>query len=392
MHKRFTDLLAQPIAGKVVLVRVDFNVPIKDGVVTDSTRIKASLETIQSLLEKQAKVVLVSHLSRPGGKVDDAKRLDPVQLVLQDLLNKPVVKLNEAIGPSVAKAIKNLNAAEVMLLENIRFYPEEEANDSEFAKTLASYCDYFVQDAFGAVHRQHASTYGVAQFLPSYPGCLLDKELKYLSGMLNSPQRPFTAIIGGAKISSKFSVLKHLLKTVDVMILGGAMVYTLLKAQGVPVGRSLVEDDLIPDAITFLSEVKKLNKTLYLPKDHLVVTDFNDPSTARVTDLISSDDIGVDIGNQAIDDICELIHSSRCVLWNGPVGIFETSEYSNGTFAIAKALAQAKETTTVVGGGDSIAALNLSGYSKSIDHISTGGGASLEFLEGKLLPGISVLK
>ncbi|MGC6366930.1 MAG: phosphoglycerate kinase [Candidatus Marinamargulisbacteria bacterium] len=390
-NNSFTDLLSQDIAGKVVLVRVDFNAPIKDGLVTDNTRLKASIGTIQSLTERGAKVVLVSHLNRPGGQVVEAHRLTPIQVDLANLLNQPVKKLDDCIGDDVATAISEMNNSDVILLENIRFYKEEEANDQDFAKTLASYCDYFVQDAFGAVHRQHASTYGVAQFLPAYSGQLLDKELDYLSKIISSPERPFTAIIGGAKISTKFSVLKNLLQTVDVMILGGAMVYTLLKAQGKSVGKSLVEDDLIPAAREFLADVEAQGKTLYLPEDHLAVTDFGNVDSAAIVSEFEDDQIGVDIGPKATEKISSLIESSKLVFWNGPVGVFETPEYAKGTFGVAKALAEAANVTSVVGGGDSIAALNLAGYSDQIDHISTGGGASLEFLEGKELPGIAVL-
>jgi phosphoglycerate kinase len=391
MPNSFSQLLDQPIAGKVVMVRVDFNSPIKDGVVTDNTRIKASLGTIQALIEKEARVVLVAHLNRPGGKVVESQRLNPIQRDLESLLNQPVLKCDECIGEVVKTMIDNLKNSDVLLLENIRFYKEEEANDEGFAKTLASYCDYFVQDAFGAVHRKHASTYGVATFLPSYTGQLVDKEIAYLSTILESPDRPFTAIIGGSKISTKFSVLKNLLKSVDVMILGGAMVYTLLKAQGKSVGQSLVEDDLIPAAKEFLDEVERLNKTLYLPEDHISVTDFNAPDQANTVTEFTQHDIGVDIGPKSIEKIKQLIAGSKSVFWNGPVGVFETPEYSTGTFEIARYLAAADYATTVVGGGDSIAALNMANCANQIDHISTGGGASLEFLEGKELPGIAVL-
>ncbi|MGA0241611.1 MAG: phosphoglycerate kinase [Candidatus Marinamargulisbacteria bacterium] len=391
MANSFKDFLQQPIQGKVVLVRVDFNAPIHDGRVTDDTRLKASLGTIRALCDKGAKVVLVSHLNRPGGTVVESLRLTPIQQALETLLNRPITKCDDCIGDTVKNTIDQLKNSDILLLENIRFYKEEEANDTHFSKTLASYCDYFVQDAFGAVHRKHASTYGVAQFLPAYSGQLLDKELSYLSKITASPDRPFVAIIGGAKISSKFSVLKNLLTTVDVMILGGAMVYTLLKAQGKPVGQSLVEDELIPDAIDFMNEVSRLKKTLYLPQDHVVVTDINHPNNAKIESDISEDSIGVDIGPTAIAKIQDIISSSASVFWNGPVGIFETPAYANGTFRIAESLANAQHAVTIVGGGDSIAAVNLSGYANQMNHISTGGGASLEFLEGKELPGISVL-
>lgn len=391
MRKSFPDLLSQSLQGKVVLVRVDFNTPLKDGRVADDTRIRASLGTIKALTEKGARVVLISHLSRPGGQVVESKRLTPVRDALQELLSQSVHKVDDCIGPQVESAIQGLNDSDVLLLENIRFYKEEEANDADFSKTLASYGHYFVQDAFGAVHRQHASTYGIAQHLPAFSGQLLDKELDYLTQVLNSPQRPLTAIIGGAKISSKFSVLENLLQNVDVMVLGGAMVYTLLAAQGHAIGQSLVEPDLIPQANSFLQRVKALGKTLYLPEDHVVVSSFNDPSTLEVVETLSNDHIGVDAGPKAVAHIQGLIQSSKTVFWNGPLGVFETPEYAKGTFAVAQSLADADHATTIVGGGDSIAAVNQAGVADKMDHISTGGGASLEFLEGKLLPGISVL-
>ena len=391
MRKSFTDLLNQSIQGKVVLVRVDFNAPIKDGIVADNTRIKASLNTIKALTKKGARVVLISHLNRPGGQVVESQRLTPVKNDLQALLGHKVLKLDECVGPTVQHAIEQLNDSDVLMLENIRFHKEEETNDVEFSKTLASYGDYFVQDAFGTVHRQHASTYGIAQHLPAFSGQLLDKELNYLSQVVESPDRPLTAIIGGAKISTKFSVLENLLNTVDVMILGGAMVYTLLAAKGISVGKSMVEPDLYPKALSFLNQVEEKGKTLYLPEDHVVVTDFNDPRSRSVVTSFNDNHIGVDAGPDSVDQICRLIDTSKTVFWNGPLGVFETPEFSNGTFSVAQSLADASHATTIVGGGDSIAAVNQAGVADHMNHISTGGGASLEFLEGKLLPGITIL-
>jgi phosphoglycerate kinase len=390
MTKSFTQLLAQPIVGKVVLVRVDFNVPLKDGCVMDTTRVEASLETIQSLTDSGAKVVLISHLNRPGGKVVESARLTPVRDVLQSLLNKPVTKVDDCIGASVERAIGRMANGDVLLLENSRFYPEEEANDAVFSKTLAGYCDYFVQDAFGAVHRRHASTYGVATYLPAYAGQLVDKELHYLSQVVTNPGRPFLALIGGSKMSSKFSVLKNLLSRVDGIILGGAMVYTLLKAQGKSVGLSLVEDDLIPDAHRFLQDAHDLGKSVYLPEDHVVVTDVNQPSTARVVRDIPSDCMAVDIGPASIAAIQQLIGDAQMVFWNGPVGIFEVPAYAKGTLAIAHHMANATA-TTIVGGGHCVAAVNQAGCAHKMDHVSTGGGASLAYIEGCELPGLAVL-
>jgi phosphoglycerate kinase len=392
MPRSFPNLLEQSLQGKVVMVRVDFNVPLLNGQVADNTRILASVPTIQALIDRGAKVVLVSHLSRPNGKVDERLRLNPIRDALQLVLDRPVQKMDVCIGDLVQQAIDRLQDGDVLLLENIRFYAEEMVNDSVFSQTLASYADYFVQDAFGAVHRQHASTYGIPQCLPAYSGKLLDKEIDYLGTLMCGAEAPFVTIIGGSKISTKFSVLENLLQVVDVMVLGGAMVYTLLKAQGYSVGKSLVEDNLIPASVSFLQRAVELNKTVYIPQDHCVVKAFDQPSTARIiaSDAFQSDDIGVDIGPQSIQHIQSLIQSSNTVFWNGPVGVFETKEYAVGTDAIAKTLAGVTA-KTVVGGGDSIAALNRSGYADSIDHMSTGGGASLEFLEGKVLPGISVL-
>jgi phosphoglycerate kinase len=392
MPRSFPNLLEQSLQGKVVMVRVDFNVPLSNGQVADNTRILASVPTIQVLIDRGAKVVLVSHLSRPNGKVEEGLRLNPIRDALQLALDRPVQKMDVCIGDLVQQAIDRLQDGDVLLLENIRFYPEEMANDPVFSQTLAGYVDYFVQDAFGAVHRQHASTYGIPQCLPAYSGKLLDKEINYLGTLMHGAKPPFVAIIGGAKISTKFSVLENLLQVVDGMVLGGAMVYTLLKAQGHSVGKSLVEDGLIPACVSFLQCAAELNKTVYIPEDHCVVTAFDQPSTARIiaSDAFESDDIGVDIGPKSIKHIQSLIQTSNTVFWNGPVGVFETKEYAVGTESIARTLASSKA-KTVVGGGDSIAALNRSGYADSIDHISTGGGASLEFLEGKVLPGISVL-
>lgn len=393
MQKSFLDLLKQPLKGKVVLVRVDFNVPISDGKVVDDTRIKASLPTIKKLIDKEAKVVLISHFKRPKGQVVESLRLDPIKHSLEDLLGVQVKKLDECIGDNVRTAISLMQDSQVLLLENIRFYKEEEVNDDNFSKTLASYANYYVQDAFGTVHRKHASTYGVAQYLPAYSGQLVDTELSALGLILENPKRPLMAIIGGSKISTKFTVLNNLIEKVDIMVLGGAMVYTLLLAQGLLVGKSLVETDLVDQAKAFLDRVKSLNKTLYLPVDHQVVKSFDNPSSLRTIDSsqFESDDIGVDIGPKSIQDIGDLIQQSLAIFWNGPVGVFETPEYATGTFSIAKYLSESNNATTIVGGGDSISALNLSGYSDNIDHISTGGGASLEFLEGKELPGIAVL-
>ncbi|MBL6722724.1 MAG: phosphoglycerate kinase [Candidatus Margulisbacteria bacterium] len=391
MRKRFADLLQEPIAGKVVLVRVDFNVPISNGVVTDSTRILSSVGTIQALLEKQARVVLIAHLNRPKGTIVESDRLTPVAKALEPLIKCPVKKVDDCIGASVQSSINALNNSELLMLENIRFHPGEESNDAEFSKTLASYADFFVQDAFGAVHRSHASTVGVAKHLPSYSGALLDKELTFLSELSKSPKRPFCAIIGGSKISTKFSVLRRLIDVVDVMVVGGAMVYTLLLAQGKSVGKSLAETDLLDQAREFLAHAEAKKKHLIIPSDHVVVTDIQAPQTAQVVTTLAPEHIGVDIGPASVQIIQDVLTQSKTIFWNGPLGIFEVDAYAKGTMAIANAIANCPQATTVVGGGDSISAINVAGVADKMDHVSTGGGASLEFLEGKQLPGIEVL-
>ena len=391
MRKRFADLLQEPIAGKVVLVRVDFNVPISNGVVTDSTRILSSVGTIQALLEKQARVVLIAHLNRPKGTIVESDRLTPVAKALEPLIKCHVKKVDDCIGSSVQSSINALNNSELLMLENIRFHPGEESNDAEFSKTLASYADFFVQDAFGAVHRSHASTVGVAKYLPSYSGALLDKELTFLSELLKSPKRPFCAIIGGSKISTKFSVLRRLIDVVDVMVVGGAMVYTLLLAQGKSVGKSLAETDLLDQAREFLAHAEAKKKHLIIPSDHVVVTDIQAPQTAQVVTSLAPEHIGVDIGPASVQIIQDVLTQSKTIFWNGPLGIFEVDAYAKGTMAIANAIANCPQATTVVGGGDSISAINVAGVADKMDHVSTGGGASLEFLEGKQLPGIEVL-
>jgi phosphoglycerate kinase len=336
-------------------------------------------------------VVLIAHLNRPKGTIVESDRLTPVAKALEPLIKCPVKKVDDCVGASVQSSINALNNSEILMLENIRFHPGEESNDAEFSKTLASYADFFVQDAFGAVHRSHASTVGVAKYLPSYSGALLDKELTFLSELLKSPKRPFCAIIGGSKISTKFSVLRRLIDVVDVMVVGGAMVYTLLLAQGKSVGKSLAESDLLDQAREFLAHAEANKKHLIIPSDHVVVTDIQSPQTAQVVTTLAPDHIGVDVGPQSVQTIQDVLTQSKTIFWNGPLGIFEVDAYAKGTMAIANAIANCPQATTVVGGGDSISAINVAGVADKMDHVSTGGGASLEFLEGKQLPGIEVL-
>jgi phosphoglycerate kinase len=314
-----------------------------------------------------------------------------VAKALEPLIKCPVKKVDDCVGASVQSSINALNNSEILMLENIRFHPGEESNDAEFSKTLASYADFFVQDAFGAVHRSHASTVGVAKHLPSYSGALLDKELTFLSELSKYPKRPFCAIIGGSKISTKFSVLRRLIDVVDVMVVGGAMVYTLLLAQGKSVGKSLAESDLLDQAREFLAHAEAKKKHLIIPSDHVVVTDIQAPQTAQVVTSLAPEHIGVDIGPASVQIIQDVLTQSKTIFWNGPLGIFEVDAYAKGTMAIANAIANCPQATTVVGGGDSISAINVAGVADKMDHVSTGGGASLEFLEGKQLPGIEVL-
>lgn len=378
------------LAGKRALVRVDFNVPMdKQGQITDDTRIQAALPTIRYLIEKGAKVVLVSHLGRPDGKVLDKFRLAPVAARLESLLGKSVAHVRECIGPEAEEAVRKLAPGDVLLLENVRFHPEEEANDPEFARQLARLGDVFVNDAFGTAHRAHASTAGVAAYLPAVAGFLMEKEIAFLGEAVEKPRRPFAALIGGAKVSTKIGVLENLLTKVDHLLIGGAMANTLLKAQGYDVGRSLVEDDKLDVARALLD---KAEERLLLPVD-VVVADRVDPEAqtkvVRVAE-VPADMTIVDIGPETIDTYADVLANAKTVVWNGPMGIFEVAKFAAGTKAMAEALARS-DATSVVGGGDSVAALEQLGLTDKVTHVSTGGGASLEFLEGKALPGVEVL-
>jgi len=391
--KTILDLKDEELSGKRVLVRVDFNVPIKNGVITDDRRIREALPTIKYLMEKGAKVILVSHLGRPKGFQDDL-RLDPVAKRLSELLGKPVKKLNDCIGEEVEKEVANMNPGDVVLLENIRFYKEEEANDPEFAKKLAKLADLYVNDAFGTAHRAHASTAGVANYIPGVAGLLMKKEIEIMGKALENPDRPFVCILGGAKVSDKIGVIQNLVNKVDVLLIGGGMMFTFLKAMGYEIGKSIVEEDKLDLAKDLMSLAKEKGVKFVLPVDAVVVKEIKEdaPTTVKDVDKFDKDDIGVDIGPKTIDLFREEIMKAKTIIWNGPMGIFEIPAFANGTKKVAEAIAENKNCVSIVGGGDTAAAVQLFGLEEKFTHISTGGGASLEFLEGKVLPGVAVLQ
>ncbi len=381
------------VKGKRVLVRVDFNVPIDEtGNVTDDTRIIAVLPTIEYLIEKGAKVILVSHLGRPNGKVVEKLRMDPVAQRLAELLGKEIIKTDECIGDEPKEAIKKMKEGDVLLIENIRFYPEEEANDPQFSKQLAELADIYVNDAFGTAHRAHASTVGVAEYLPAVSGFLMKKELDCLGSVLENPKRPFIAILGGAKVSDKIGVLKNLLDKVDSLLIGGGMAYTLLKAKGLEIGKSLFEKDKLSVAKEIIEEAERKRVNLVLPVDVVVTPELKEDAPYKTVKVeeIPHDHIGVDIGEETVKIFSGFIKQAKTIVWNGPMGVFELEPFAAGTRGIASALAESNA-VTIIGGGDSAAAVRQMGFADKMTHISTGGGASLKFLEGKELPGVKVL-
>ncbi len=379
------------VRGKRVLVRVDFNVPVKDGEVTDDTRIVRALPTIRHLLSEGAHPVLISHLGRPKGEPDPKYAMDPVAAKLEELLGEPVLKLDAAVGPEVEEALESAEGG-VVLLENSRFYPGETKNDPGLSDQLAAPFELYVDDAFGAAHRAHATTVGVAERLPAAAGLLLEEEIDYLDGVLEDPERPFVAILGGAKVSDKLGVIESLLRTADSLLVGGAMCFTFFKAQGYEVGDSLVEDDYLDEARRLMDEA---GERLVLPVDVVAAEKMEEGAETETVgvDGLTPGKMGLDIGPETVALFEERIAGARTIFWNGPMGVFEIESFAKGTEGVARAVAEASSggATSVIGGGDSVAAVNKLGLDDRMSHISTGGGASLEYVEGKELPGVAVL-
>jgi len=384
------------LAGQRVFIRVDFNVPLDGSNVTDDTRIRETVPTLRLAIDRGARLVLASHLGRPKGKVNPKYSLAPVAARLKDLLGKPVEFAADCVGAEAEAKSKALKNGDVLLLENVRFHAEEEANDAAFSKQLAALCDgLFVCDAFGSAHRAHASVVGITQFVrQAAAGLLMEKELAYMGKALSNPERPFVAVLGGAKVSDKIEVVQNLMKLADAMLIGGAMAYTFLKSQGLPVGKSLVENDKLDLARTLLEEARQRNFRLLLPVDH-VLAESPDSAATKIADIEATPEgwMGLDIGPKSIELFSQEISRARTIVWNGPLGMFERPAFSQGTLAIARAVAAAtaKGATSIIGGGDSVAAAEQSGVARRISHISTGGGASLEFLAGEKLPGVEAL-
>ncbi len=381
------------ITGKRVLMRADFNVPLKDGAITDDTRIRAALQSIQYILDQGASLVLMSHLGRPKGEKKPEFSLKPVADRLNELLDTKVEIAADVVGDAVEKQARALKPGDVLLLENVRYYKEETANDPEFSKKLAALGDVFVNDAFGTAHRAHASTEGVTKYLPSCAGFLIEKEISFFQPILDDPAKPMVAVIGGAKVSSKIAVLESLLPNCATFIIGGGMAYTFLKAQGIEIGKSLVEEEYIDTAKQFLAAAEKRGTEVILPLDHVVAAEFDANAQAESVDgqAVPADKLALDIGPKTVAAAKRAIGEAKTIVWNGPLGVFEFERFAAGTKAVAEAIAAASA-MTVVGGGDSVAAANMFNLASQLDHVSTGGGASLEFLEGKTLPGIVALQ
>lgn len=380
------------VKGKRVFVRVDFNVPMADGEITDETRIRAAIPTIEYLVEQGAKVILASHLGRPKGEVKEDMRLTAVGIRLAEILGKPVTKLDESIGEAVETAVANMQNGDIVLLENVRFHAGEEKNDPALAEQFAKLADVYVNDAFGAAHRAHASTEGIAKHIPAVSGFLMEKELDVLGKALSNPERPFTAIIGGAKVKDKIGVIESLLEKVDHLIIGGGLSFTFIKAQGHDIGKSLLEEDKIELAKSFIEKAQAKGVQLHMPIDAVVANEFSKDAETKVVDVdaIPAEWMGLDIGPKTAAHYAEVIKNSKLIIWNGPMGVFELEPFANGTKTVADAMA-ATAGYTVIGGGDSAAAVEKFEVADKMDHISTGGGASLELMEGKELPGIVAL-
>jgi phosphoglycerate kinase len=393
--KSVASLTEADVAGKRVLVRADFNVPLDDsGKITDDTRIRAALPTIQDLIGKGGKVILCSHMGRPKGKVNESMRLTPVAKRLSELLGQEVIKCDDCISDRVAATVNGMSNGQVALLENLRFHAEEEENDPEFAKKLAANADLYVNDAFGTAHRAHASTEGVTHYLkPSVAGYLIEKELNYLQNAVDNPKRPLAAIIGGSKVSSKIGVIETLLEKCDKLLIGGGMIFTFYKARGLSVGKSLVEEDKLELAKSLEAKAKELGVELLLPTDVVVADNFAPDANSQTVSIENIPDgwMGLDIGPDSVKLFQEALADCQAVIWNGPMGVFEFDKFAVGTEAIARTLADKKDAITIIGGGDSVAAVEKVGVAEQMSHISTGGGASLELLEGKELPGIIAL-
>ena len=396
--KTVANLTEADLAGKRVLVRVDFNVPMDKatGAISDDTRIRAALPTIEDLIKKGAKVILCSHMGRPDGQVKENLRLTPVAKRLSELLGQEVIMCPDSIGEGVTAAISQMSNGQVALLENLRFHGEEEANDPDFAKKLAANADLYVNDAFGTAHRAHASTEGVTHYLsPSVAGYLIEKELNYLQSAIETPQRPLAAIIGGSKVSSKIGVIETLLEKCDKLLIGGGMIFTFYKARGLSVGKSLVEEDKLELAKSLEAKAKEKGVEFLLPTDVVLADKFDKDAESQIVKVENIPDgwMGLDIGPESVKVFQEALSNCKSVLWNGPMGVFEFDKFAAGTDAIAHTLADltATGTTTIIGGGDSVAAVEKVGVAEKMSHISTGGGASLELLEGKVLPGIAAL-
>jgi phosphoglycerate kinase len=382
--------------GKTVLMRVDFNVPIKNGKIGDDNRIRQALESINYVIERGAKLILTSHLGRPGGSPDPEFSLKPVAEHLKTLIDAPVFFATDCVGADAEKVISTAKAGEVVLLENVRFHDGEKKNDPEFSKELAKHADLFVNDAFGSSHRAHSSVAGVTEFLqPAVSGFLLEKEIRYLEESVNNPTRPFTAILGGAKVSDKIGVIENLLGKVDSILIGGGMTYTFYKAKGLPIGNSLIEEEKVDLAKELIEKAESKGVNLKLPVDSVVATEFKNEAEHKIVgeDGIEDGWMALDIGPESISQFSDVILKSKTVVWNGPMGVFEMDNFSKGTFKVAEALAETTENgaVTIIGGGDSAAAIKKAGLQDKVSHVSTGGGASLEYLEGKELPGVTAL-